>query len=240
VDHIYGRAGSDRLKGFSEFDELYGQHGGDRLFGGFEKDSLTAGAGKDTLSGGGGGDWYYFGDGWGKDSITDDAASANRLLFRNAPSSSVFITDDLVIDLDSGPGPEVTNTSGTNIVNWEGNDISDVSSGGGDDQITGNTLGNQLSGYTGADTIFGMGGNDEIDVMDETPDDTVDCGEDLIGGADNKSHQPSLRETSTQWRSCTGTGLEFVPDSGPIPAVVRRSLVRYTSGVRSSISTLPE
>jgi hypothetical protein len=100
----------------------------------------------------------------------------------------------------------VTNTSGTNTVNWEGNVSSDVSSGGGDDQITGNTLGNQLSGYTGADTIFGMGGNDEIDVMDETPDDTVDCGEDLIGGADNNfvlhdpgyTINPNREITSTQ------------------------------------------
>ena len=182
-DYMYGRGGSDTLKGFGEFDELYGQGGDDRLFGGPERDFLTGGSGRDTMSGGGGDDWHFFGKGWGRDSLIDDEASANELLFR-APSNSVFVTDDLVIDLRPGPGPEVRNASATNTVEWEGSVIHGVSSGAGDDHITGNSLGNHLGGYTGTDTIFGMAGNDEIVVLDGVPDDTVDCGENLVGDTD--------------------------------------------------------
>jgi Ca2+-binding RTX toxin-like protein len=79
-DHIYGRRGGDILRGLGEFDELHGQYGKDRLFGGPEKDFLIGGPGNDALGGGGGDDWYFFGDNWGKDTITDDANSANSIL----------------------------------------------------------------------------------------------------------------------------------------------------------------
>ena len=90
-----------------------------------------------------------------------------------------------MIDLTSGPGPEVTNDSGTGTLNWEGNVIYGVSSGEGDDHITGNSLGNHIFGNDGADTIFGREGNDEIEVMDGSPLDSVDCGENLVGNTDS-------------------------------------------------------
>ena len=204
-DHIYGRVGGDTLKGLGGFDVLYGQGGNDKLFGGSERDFLTGGPGKDSISGGGGDDWHFFGNGWGRDSLTEDGASANELLFR-APSNSVFVTDDLVIDLTPGPGPEVRNASATNTIEWEGSVIHGVSSGAGDDHITGNSLGNHLGGYTGADTVSGMGGNDEIVVLDGVPDDIVDCGENLVGDTDidfvlhdpGDEIDPDCETTSTQ------------------------------------------
>jgi len=138
------------------------------------------------LAGGEANDWYYFGDGWGKDSVTYDQASANELHFRNGPSSNAFVTEELVITLNAGEGPEVTDTSGTNTINWEGNVIYQVIGAEGDDQITGNALSNLLTGGpAGTDTIFGRAGNGEIDVLDGSPDDTVDCGENFVGDTDS-------------------------------------------------------
>jgi len=185
ADRMYGKGRGDTLNAFGGNDYLYGQGGADKLFGGSDLDHLTGGTGNDTMSGEGDPDRYYFGEGWGKDTIADDQASANELIFRSVPSSNVFITDDLIINLTSGTGPEVTNTSGTNTINWEGNVIIGVSSGTGDDQITGNALGNDLFGHTGADTISGEQGNDFINVQDGAANDTVDCGEPPIVDTDN-------------------------------------------------------
>ena len=62
-----------------------------------------------------------------------------------------------------------------------------------------------LFGGPGEDTLFGGGGDDKIIAMDGSPDDTVDCGEDLIGGPDHDFalHDPgdtviNCEDTSTQ------------------------------------------
>jgi Ca2+-binding RTX toxin-like protein len=204
-DHIYGRRGGDILRGLGEFDELHGQSGKDRLFGGPEVDFLIGGPGNDALGGGGDDDWYFFGDNWGKDTITDDATSANSILMRDIGTGTPFVTDNLIIDLRTSEEPEVQNVSGTSTIDWEGNAINEVDGGAGDDEITGNELANMLFGGPGEDTLFGRGGDDEIIAMDGSPDDTVDCGEDLIGGPDHDFalHDPGdtiidCEDTSTQ------------------------------------------
>jgi Ca2+-binding RTX toxin-like protein len=178
-DLIYGRGRADTLNGFGAFDELYGQGGADKLFGSSGNDNLIGGSGKDALGGGEGIDTYYFGDGWGKDSLSDYVSSANEIRFSSVPYQGVVLTDDLIIDLTSGTGPEVRNASGTNTINWEGNVIDDVQSGYGDDEIMGNASANLIGGAQGDDTIFGEGGDDEIRVYDSDGSigDTVHCGE---------------------------------------------------------------
>jgi hypothetical protein len=97
------------------------------------------------------------------------------------------VTEDLVVNLNAGPGPEVTNASGSNTLDWDENIIHGVGTGIGDDLISDNAFGNVLSGgLADADTIFGREGNDQIDVLDGSPDDTVDCGENLIGDTDSE------------------------------------------------------
>ncbi len=181
-DVIFGRGGADTLNGFFGDDDLYGQGGPDQLSGSSGTDQLIGGPGLDTLSGGADFDSYYFGDGWGKESITDSTTPANMALFKKGPNSDVFVTDNLTIRLISGKGPEVKNQGRTSTLNWEGNVIEDVQSGSGDDRITGNSLGNFINaGAGGSDTISGFGGDDLINVSDGTGDDVVDCGENLIG-----------------------------------------------------------
>ena len=188
-DDIFGRGRGDTLNGFVGLDELYGQGGADRLFGGPNTDALTGGPGNDKLSGGEDSDQYYFGDGWGKDSIIDSSASSqNMVVFvepPNATTGTVPATTNVTIKLFSGDGPEVKNASGTSTINWEGNVIGHVVSGAGNDHITGNFSDNFISSNGGADTIYASVGDDTIYVDDGSGDDVVDCGEGLIGSVDN-------------------------------------------------------
>ena len=73
------------------------------------------------------------------------------------------MTDDLTMKLISGKGSEVKNQGRTSTLNWEGGIIEDVQSGSGDDQITGNSLGNFINAGTGgADSISSFGRDDFI------------------------------------------------------------------------------
>lgn len=99
----------------------------------------------------------------------------------------VPVTEDLTINLNAGAGAEAKNTSGTNTVDWDGSVISDVSSGSGDDTITGNLIANTIRCNSGEDNISGLKGDDEIDVRDGLGGDVVNCGEDGPSNADNDS-----------------------------------------------------
>jgi Ca2+-binding RTX toxin-like protein len=114
-DLMHARAGADTLKGLGEMDYMYGQGGADRLLGGPALDDLIGGAGNDELRGGAGGDFYFFGDGWGKDTITDEATPKTQLSFFD-PNAGLA-TANVVVDLVSGTGPEAKDESGTNTIN---------------------------------------------------------------------------------------------------------------------------
>ncbi len=95
-DFIFGRGSGDTLKGFGGTDFLYGQGSADKVFGGPRGDLMIGGPGNDALSGEEDSDRYYFGDGWGKDFITDNTASSegsspaeNVLVFSNGPRHAV-------------------------------------------------------------------------------------------------------------------------------------------------------
>lgn len=181
-DYIYGRGSADILKGLDNGDRLYGQGGGDRLLGGAGLDFLVGGAGNDELKGGAGANDYFFGPNWGKDSITDDTSTGNKLYFYE--NGSGVVTDSLTINLTAGPGPQVKNATGTNTIDWEGNVISGVISGQGSDHITGNLQANVIyDNYASPadfDSISTGGGNDVINVDDGPSGDTVNCGESLV------------------------------------------------------------
>ena len=188
-NYMYGLGGGDTLKGRDGHDELYGQGGGDKLFGGPDIDFLIGGPGNDELHGGdGASDYYWFGDGWGNDSITDSTTSPNGVDFREQPNAKppVLVTEDLTIRLNSGAGPEVKNESGTDTVDWDDSVITSVYGGSGDDKITGNLFANNnIRGFSGKDTIFGGFGNDTIHVGDSSGGDKVDCGEGIFGVVDH-------------------------------------------------------
>jgi Ca2+-binding RTX toxin-like protein len=187
-DFMFGKGRGDTLNGLADSDLLYGQGGADKLFGGPGLDSMTGGPANDALSGGEDADSYYFGDGWGKDSLADGATDGNMVFFVKGPEQDqqVPVTANLTIKLISGEGPEVKNASGTNTIEWEAHAIAHVLSGTGDDHISGNASANTIASTAGgADTISTGGGDDVINVVDHSEDDVVDCGETLFNNSDN-------------------------------------------------------
>ena len=181
IDYMFGKGRADTLNGFGGSNVLSGQGGRDKLFGGPGNDDLYGGPRNDELNGGEGLDGYYFGDGWGNETITDSGPSESLLFVEYANSGDLPVSENLIIKLVPGDGPEVKNASGTSTINWEGNLFNnEVYPGSGDDQLTGTSLNNEIfaSTYGGADTISTGAGNDYIEVRDGVGDDVVDCGED--------------------------------------------------------------
>jgi DNA-binding SARP family transcriptional activator len=127
------------------------------------------------------------------------------ILMRGIGAGTPFVTENLIIDLRTSEEPEVQNVSGTNTIDWEGFAINEVDGGAGDDEITGNELANNLFGGSDEDTLFGRGGDDELHAMDGSPDDTVDCGEDLIGGPD---HDFALHDPGDALKNCEVTSTQ--------------------------------
>jgi hypothetical protein len=200
-NHMFGKGAADILKGFGSADLLSGDGGNDRLVGGKGFDGLEGFGGDDTLEGGVGDDTYWFwwepgGIGWGNDAIVDtptpdDAPhSGNAINFHNDENRG----GALVINLSSGPGPEMTIANGTDTVDWTDDAIEDVyNSSTEDDRIVGNEAANTIKtgdfrggldgdpNFPDSDTVLGGEGDDRIHVQDASGDDTVECGEDLDG-----------------------------------------------------------
>jgi Ca2+-binding RTX toxin-like protein len=187
-DDMLGKGRGDTLNGFGGGDWLDGQGGPDKLFGGPGNDQLYGGPRNDELNGGEGLDRYNFGDGWGKDTISDSGPSESLDFVVFSNGQHLPVSDNLVIKLDPGAGPEVKNASATSTINWEGNLFNDdVYPGSGDDQLTGTASNNEIfaADYGGADTISTGAGNDYIDVSDGVGDDVVDCGETVNNTSDD-------------------------------------------------------
>ena len=179
-DIMAGKGGGDTLNGFGGGDYLEGEGGRDKLFGGPGNDDVVGGSGNDALNGGADLDGYWFGPSWGKDTISDSGPHES-LNFVDYPNGQELpVSDNLIIKLDPGAGPEVSNARGTNTINWEGNLFNnELYPGSGDDQVTGTASANEIfaSTYGGADTISTGAGDDYIEVRDGVGDDVVDCGE---------------------------------------------------------------
>lgn len=78
-DTLIGGDGNDTLEGGNGTDALNGGIGNDRLFGGANDDVLNGGTGNDWLFGEAGADTFVFDAGFGRDTIGDFNAAADKL-----------------------------------------------------------------------------------------------------------------------------------------------------------------
>ncbi len=129
--------------------------GDDVLSGGDGNDSHNAGGGDNDLSGGDGNDQFAVTDG---NNMIDGGAGTDSLFFINTDLST--FTGDVTIDLVAETA-SVAGGGNSTVMGIEG-----VSTGSGDDNITGDGMDNTIFAGDGDNTIFGGGGNDTITVTD--------------------------------------------------------------------------
>jgi len=116
--------GTKKTKKASGNDTLRGTSGPDYIKALSGNDKITAGAGNDTTDGGGGNDTYYYGNGWGIDTLID-ASGTDTLDFAAVQGSNPYPFDTITVDFStfdpsanyaSGPNGERINISlGTKI-----------------------------------------------------------------------------------------------------------------------------
>ena len=137
--------GIEGLAGGSGNDSLTGNGAANLLLGGTGNDTLSGGAGNDTLVGGAGNDFLT--GGVGNDRI-DGGAGRDRAYYTGTVGATVNL---------SLTGAQVTGQGTDTLIG-----IEHISSGSGNDRLTGNTLGNNLSSGAGNDTVDGGAGNDVL------------------------------------------------------------------------------
>ena len=158
INPIIGHDGPDVLQGTSGEDMLMGLAGNDSVDGGLGDDQLMGGAGNDLLTGGMGND------------VMDGGVGSDLAYFTGTGAATVNLS--LTVAQTTGYGTDT-------IMNVE-----HVTSGSGNDQLTGNELSNSLASGAGNDKLSGGLG---IDILDGgTGNDWLDGGvegDNMAGGA---------------------------------------------------------
>jgi Ca2+-binding RTX toxin-like protein len=181
-DTINGGGGNDKIIGGDGSDDLKGSGGNDVIKGGAGLDTLNGGNGADKLNGGADGDTLR--GGAGKDAI-NGGGGIDTVLYNEK-------TADISVTLHGGEQAKV-------MIGGQQEDtlknVENLTSGEGNDTITGDAAGNEfrgnggndfLSGKAGYDVIFGGEGNDTL--IGGTEDDYLNGGtgvDHLKGGAGN-------------------------------------------------------
>ena len=150
ADQISAQDGNDTINGEDGNDTMHGELGTDWLNGGDGQISSSAKA--DQLDGGGGGtsdpnttaDYYFLTTNWGKDTLTD-ATGTDYILPVPDGGATAAAMPNLIVNLVSGTGPEVTDGNG-NTVDWNDNVIEGVLTGAGDDVISQSPTSNGMNG----------------------------------------------------------------------------------------------
>jgi Ca2+-binding RTX toxin-like protein len=137
INPIIGHDGSDVLQGTVGQDMLMGLAGNDSVDGGLGDDQLMGGAGNDLLTGALGND------------VLDGGAGSDRANFTGTGAAIVNL--GLTVAQTTGYGTDT-------IINVE-----HVTSGSGNDQLTGNEQNNSLVAGAGNDTLMGGFGTDTLD-----------------------------------------------------------------------------
>jgi Ca2+-binding RTX toxin-like protein len=198
-DLLAGSAGADQLRGGSGMDELHGGDGPDAVDGGPGADTLTGDQGDDVEQGGDDNDTLDGGavpgcvgaagqdqlnGGNGEDALCGGAGPSagqdNDVVSGGAGEDHAWYLRgaDVNVSLDGSTGDGEAGES-DNVTS----DVEDVTSGFGNDSLTGNDTRNVLDGGPGGDSSSGVGGDDVL--MDSGGDGAGDrqdggAGDDLL------------------------------------------------------------
>jgi Ca2+-binding RTX toxin-like protein len=129
---ITGTGGNDTLSGGSGNDQIFGLGGDDILNGNGGNDQLDGGTGADTMNGGTGNDTYF----------VDDVGD--------------------VVNENSGEGTDTVRVASLAAYALTANVEKLINTGSGTFTGTGNDLNNDMTGGSGADTLYGGNGFDQL------------------------------------------------------------------------------
>ena len=204
ANDISGGDGSDLIYGGGGDDELNGEGGADTLDGGLGNDAVNGGAGNDII---------IYANGHGTDTIDGGADIDTLRIMGNSPLSDDTVTVSLAggaisqingatsvasieaaeLRLDQGTDTLVYDTTQAVSVNLLSGDatgfsfvrgVENITSGSGNDTLSGNSLANVLSGRSGNDILRGGFGNDDLRGGEGNDDLYGDQGDDLLEGGE--------------------------------------------------------
>lgn len=164
-DRLVGGEGDDRIVGSGGDDVLVGDDGDDSMNGTGGDDDLRGGDGVDKLDGGLDSDLLSGGPG------TDTADYGGRTIGVDVTIGGGGDDDG---SREDGPAGERDRVRGS-VENLEG--------GAGPDVLTGNDVGNRLTGGLGVDQLRGGAGRDVLRANDGVRDSVINCGEDTDAAA---------------------------------------------------------
>jgi Ca2+-binding RTX toxin-like protein len=180
-DSIFGLAGNDTLSGGGGNDFIDGGSGNDLLHGNDGNDTLVGGGGTDTVFGDAGDDTIFssgFGTyrgGTGNDTI--HAANGLPETLNGEGGIDTLVTTSFFGNYDIDLATGATNFVGESFVGFE-----NVTSGSGDDRLSGTNAANAMSSGAGADFVRGLGGNDNLQGGDGNDSVRGHTGNDIVGG----------------------------------------------------------
>jgi Ca2+-binding RTX toxin-like protein len=173
IDVVAGD-GNDTLIGGSAADTFQGGLGNDSVDGGLGADTLVDGLGADTLLGGQGNDLLISenaGDAIDQPQLLDGGAGEDTIRIEGDFTAQDTIvggtgTDELQLLPDDDRNLTVDMTTGITADGTTGaqefSEIENITTGGGDDTITGDGQNNVLNSGSGADSIDAGGGHDTL------------------------------------------------------------------------------
>lgn len=169
IENVYTGTGNDTVTGNAADNYFSTNNGDDTLTGVAGRDTLSGGLGDDVVNGGDGSDYLY--DDGGADDVNGDAGDDSISSYSDTTGSDdvsggpgvdqIFFWGylDVTVSLDGSANDGRPGDSTDNVRA----DVEDVSTGEGNDKITGSKAANELLGGEGDDTINGKKGSDGID-----------------------------------------------------------------------------
>ena len=183
-DLLEGEDGNDTFDGGNENDTIDGGDDNDVLRGGSDDDLLLGGGGHDTMEGGDGHDALDAGAGIDTLRYTT-TADVGVNLDTGWVQSGIWL--DLAVgfeNVSTGAGDDALTGDAAANVFWAGSGADAVHGGGGDDRAHGDGGADSLYGGDGEDELRGGSQNDRLDGGDDVDELYGDAGNDLLLGGD--------------------------------------------------------
>ena len=167
-DSIFGEIGNDRLYGDDGNDIINGGAGNDQIYGGIGNDIITGGQGSDRMFGGANNDTFLQASTTEADLI-DGGSGTDTVNYRPAPGYYSPSINARLADGTADGRAIVTNTVfsssgpvGTRSHTDTLRSIENLTTGGGNDSLTGNAGANRFDAGSGNDVLRGGGGADTL------------------------------------------------------------------------------